>query len=92
VEQLLGPMVRSFLSDALPHLGVERDIESQMDLDYTWLDPLRYPVPNFIGMHPSDVRHNQFTIKIIGDGDVVIDQLPRVGSRLQRGKTIIILT
>lgn len=85
----VGPIIRSILSEALPYLGVEKNYDG-IDREYTWMDTQTVQVPSYIGLKKSDVKSRDFKFEYLGEGDYVIDQIPKVGERIEIGKTIYI--
>lgn len=85
-----APIVRSILEDSLPILNVPRQ-NSQLDKEYFWYDKKIYEVPNFIGLEKKQVKSSHFSFIFQGEGTKVIDQLPKVGTRMNEGNSIIIL-
>ncbi len=85
-----APIVRSMLVDMLPALGVKK-VTEQREKQYSWLDPTQYLVPNYVGLKKSDVKSQGFKIVYQGEGDYIIDQLPRTNEKIERGKEIILM-
>lgn len=86
----IGPIIQRLLSEALPALHVEKR-EGGEERTYTWMDVKTYPVENYIGLERSKVKSRVFQFVFMGEGNVVIDQLPRVGERIEEGSTIMIM-
>ena len=88
---IIGPIMKNILEDSLVSLNVEKDY-SGIDFEYTWLDTKTYPVDNYIGQEVQKIKSKYFKFEIIGDGKYVIDQLPKVGEKIEEGKTVVIFT
>lgn len=86
----IGPIIQRLLSEALPILHVEKR-DGGEDRTYTWMDVKTYPVENYIGLEKSKVKSRVFKFVFMGEGNYVIDQLPRVGERIEEGSTIMIM-
>lgn len=86
----VGPIIQEILEQALPLLGVEKDY-SGVEREYTWMDTQTHEVPNFVGKTKKEVKSSFFKFSYMGDGEKVIDQLPKVGTRLEEGQTIWIM-
>ncbi len=86
----IGPIIQRLLSEALPALHVEKR-EGGEERTYTWMDVKTYPVENYIGLEKSKVKSRVFKFVFMGEGNYVIDQLPRVGERIEEGSTIMIM-
>ena len=55
------------------------------------MDNKVYEVDNYIGKMKKEVRSQYFTFEFKGEGEYVIDQLPKYGTRLEQGKKIVIM-
>ena len=86
----IGPIIQRLLSEALPALHVKKR-EGGEERTYTWMDVKTYPVENYIGLEKSKVKSRVFKFVFMGEGNYVIDQLPRVGERIEEGSTIMIM-
>lgn len=86
----VGPIIQEILEQALPVLGVKKDY-SGVEREYTWMDTKTYEVPNFVGKSRKEVKSQYFKFSFTGEGDRVIDQLPKVGTRIEEGQTIWIM-
>lgn len=85
----IGPIIKNIMNDVLPILNVKKDYSGEEKI-YTWMDEKYIQVPNFIGCNKKDVKSSSFSFSFLGSGEKVIDQLPRVGERIQEGSTIMI--
>lgn len=85
-----GPIVKDILSDVLPYLGVEKR-SGGIDKTYTWMDTKTYSVENYVGLEKNKVKSSYFKFEFIGDGNTVIDQLPKYGEKIEEGSTIVIM-
>ncbi len=85
-----GPIVKEILSDVLPYLGVEKR-SGGIDKSYTWMDTKTYKVENYVGLDKSKVKSQYFKFEFIGEGNTVIDQLPKYGDKIEEGSTIVIM-
>jgi len=85
-----GPIVKAILSDVLPYLGVEKR-EGGIDKTYTWMDTKTYKVENYVGLEKNKVKSQYFKFEFIGEGNTVIDQLPKYGEKIEEGSTVVIM-
>ncbi len=85
-----GPIVRDILSDVLPYLGVSKR-DGGVEKKYTWMDTKTYIVDNYIGLGKSKVKSSHFKFEFVGEGNTVIDQLPKQGEKIEEGSTIVIM-
>lgn len=85
-----GPIVKAILSDVLPYLGVSKR-EGGIDKTYTWMDTKTYKVENYLGLEKKKVKSQYFKFEFIGEGNIVIDQLPKYGEKVEEGSTIVVM-
>ena len=87
---IVGPIIRNILEDVLPYMNVNKR-GGGVDKKYTWMDTKTYIVENYIGKSKKEVKSQYFEFEFVGEGDKVIDQLPRVGEKIEEGSTIVIM-
>lgn len=85
-----APIARKIFMDILPALHVKK-VKSQRQKAYVWTDVKTYPVQNYIGLKKSEVKSDVYHFEFLGKGDHVIDQLPRVGEKIEEGKKVKIM-
>lgn len=85
-----APIARKILVDVLPALGVKK-VTSQREKAYVWTDTKTYPVENYIGLTKKEVRSENYQFEFLGSGNYVIDQLPRVGEKIEEGQKVKIM-
>ncbi|WP_294581345.1 penicillin-binding transpeptidase domain-containing protein [uncultured Thomasclavelia sp.] len=86
----VAPIARKMLVDILPSMGIEK-VTSQREKTYNYLDTKIIKVENYVGMKKSEVSSSGLQFEFIGEGDQVIDQLPRVGEVVPEGSTIVLM-
>lgn len=86
----IGPIIQRLLSEALPILNVKKR-DGGEERTYTWMDTKTYGVENYIGLHKSKVKSKYFKFNFMGEGEYVIDQLPKVGEKIDEGSQIMIM-
>ncbi len=86
----VAPIARKMLVDILPSMGIEK-VTSQREKTYNYLDTKTIKVENYVGMKKSEVSSSGLQFEFIGEGDQVIDQLPRVGEVVPEGSTIVLM-
>lgn len=86
----IGPIMGSILQEILPILKVEKR-ESPIQREYNWDDVKSYEVENYIGLEKNKVKSKYFKFAYFGEGNKVIDQLPKSGELLKEGSTIMIM-
>ncbi len=91
-----APIVKGVLENILPILGVEKQTDDQIDLDYRWYIDTRYvAVDSFIGKDVSGIKsynYPNYMFKVVGNGDTVRNQIPAAGERIPEGSTVILYT
>lgn len=85
-----APIVGDIMRESLPILGIEKrdnQIEKEIRL---WTDKKYLEVPNLIGLTKKELQQQLMNIKldISGEGNVVVDQAPNAGERVQEGTTL----
>ena len=83
------PFVRKILLDIINIMDIEKQ-PNQTAKDYEWMDKKYYDVPNVIGMTKKEAKKHLslFDITCVGDGDIVVDQTPKAGTRYYETGTI----
>lgn len=85
-----APIARKILVDVLPALGLKK-VTSQREKAYVWTDKKTYSVKNYIGLTRKQVKNENYQFEFLGSGDYVIDQLPRVGEKIEEGQKVKIM-
>ena len=86
----IGPIMKNILRDVLPYLNVEKRKDDIKKI-YTWMDEKYIAVDNFIGKEKSKIKSIKYNFVFMGEGNVAIDQCPRVGEFVKEGSTIMIM-
>ena len=86
----VAPIARKMLVDILPSMNVEK-VTSQRPKAYNFMDVPSTTVENYIGKTKREVSSPLLKFEFVGDGSKVIDQLPRVGTKVSEGSTIVIM-
>ncbi len=86
-----APMVKSILDSSLQYLEVpKRDGQLEKKNRYG-LDVPYVEVPNLIGQSIQKIRQSiyyNFNLEVDGKGSVVVQQIPKSGTRIEKGSTI----
>lgn len=85
-----APIARKMLIDILPALGIKK-VSQQREKAYVWTDIPTYKVENYVGKMKSEVKSEHLHFEFIGSGDYVIDQLPRVGEKIEATQKVKIM-
>lgn len=87
-SQIAAPVVRNILEDTLRYMGVEKQLEGDE------LTAMQSNVPEVRGLSLSEARKQTesegFAVKVVGEGETVVQQLPKPGASLSRGSTVIL--
>ena len=84
-----APIAKSILTDAIDALDIEkRNVTTEKK--YNWNDKKYYTVENIIGKTPKEASKilSKFKIEYSGSGNVVVEQSPSAGTRLEEESTI----
>ena len=85
-----APTVRKMFEDILPYLGIMPQYTEEE------LASLEKSVPDVTGMAVADAREKLkdagFTPSVMGDGQEVLEQVPRSGQKLAQGGKVILYT
>ena len=84
---VVAPIVKNVLEDVLVYLDVEK-VDSQIEKTKLWSDPIQIKVDNYIGKNVKEVKNNDLNFVFIGDGETVIDQLPKANTMLDELGTV----
>lgn len=87
---IAAPLVGEIIEDVLNYLGVEKQYTADEQAD------IKAEVPDVRETSLSDakkaVSDKNMYVKVVGDGDTVVDQLPKPGVMLGENSTIILYT
>lgn len=92
---VVAPMVKEALESAFSILRIEKQ-SGGIPLDARfWIDTRTYVVDDYIGMNIkklSSLNNGKYNLKVIGNGQSVIAQLPEAGYSITEGGTVILYT
>lgn len=87
---IAAPVVGNIMNDVLQYLGVERTLSSEE------IKNADISVPEVIEKTKDEaiqkLSTEGFKTSVIGDGNTVVKQVPKAGTRLQKGSTVILYT
>ena len=84
---VVSPIVRNVLEDVLTLYEVKRT-DDQMAKIKLWTDPVTIEVGDYIGKEYKKVKNENLKLVKIGEGDVVVDQLPSPGVKIDEQGTV----
>ncbi|MBC8078863.1 MAG: PASTA domain-containing protein, partial [Gorillibacterium sp.] len=87
---IAAPLVKNIMNDTLRYLGVKAS-KDQLEREYVYGDVKTVEVPNLIGATIKDIYedlNSDFRLAKSGTGTVIINQLPKPGTRVDQGSTI----
>ena len=85
-----APVVAKILEDSLPYLGIE---PQYTEAELAKMDKAVPDVNGFtVSQAKQTVSASGFKTKVIGDGDNVIDQMPRSGETIPSNGQVILVT
>lgn len=85
---IAAPVVSAVLTEVLPYLGIEPTAGDSTFTEIAVADYRTVSVESAKNMLTAD----GFTAKVIGDGNVVTEQLPRYGSKIPEGGVVVLYT
>ena len=87
---IAAPIAGEVIEDVLNYLGVEKQYTADEEPD------VKIEVPDVRDKTVSDAKstasENNLYVKVVGDGDTVVDQLPKPGIMLNEESTVILYT
>jgi stage V sporulation protein D (sporulation-specific penicillin-binding protein) len=87
---IAAPIVKNIMSDALPYMKVEKNKE-QINKDYRYGELKIVEVPDLVGRTIEDIYedlNSDFLLAKSGQGNTIISQAPKPGTRVDQGSTI----
>lgn len=86
------PFVRKILLDIINIMDIKKQ-PNPKEKDYEWMDKKYYDVPNVVGMNKKEAKNtlSNFEVVYVGNGDTVIEQTPKAGTRYYETGTIKLL-
>lgn len=88
---VIAPIAKACYEDILPYLGVEK-VDDQIPKKLVWPETENVKVQDFVGKKKKDVQQEGITFTFIGEGDTVMEQMPKAGTTLgEQGEVWIYL-
>lgn len=82
-----APVVSSILSEVLPYLEIPRTGE----VEHVNVNVINYTQDN-VDEAKKAIEASGLKCRVIGDGEIVVDQMPKAGTQLTEGGTVILYT
>ncbi|TCS94632.1 stage V sporulation protein D [Hazenella coriacea] len=84
-----APIVGNMIDDSLRYMGVKKRKDQIMPEDTPLTTPI-VEVPNLLGQDIDKIKTSlfHFSLDVYGDGEKVIDQIPKPGQRVKKGSHI----
>ena len=84
-----APIVGTVIEDSLKMLNVSPRKDG-LDKEYVWPEEPKVKVPDLLGLTKEDLLEDlsSFSIESRGEGEVIIDQSPQAGTKVEEGSTI----
>ncbi len=83
----VAPIARKILVDVLPALGIKK-VTEQREKAWVWTDVKTFTVQNYVGLSKDQVKSEEYGFEFLGEGNIVVDQLPRVGEKIAEGEKV----
>lgn len=80
---LVAPIAKSVYEEVLPYMNVEKSKE-QLPLKKVWPQTQYVVVDDFVGKKKKDVQQENVKFTFIGEGDVVLQQMPQANTMLNQ--------
>lgn len=88
---IVGPIVNNIMKDVVTYLDIKKQ-DNELEFEYTWMDIKTHEVPNYVNMNVKNIKSQYFKFVKVGDGDIVISQLPKEKEIIKEGNEIILFT
>ena len=87
---IAAPIVKNVFLDAINILNIEKQ-ENQIEKVKSYYDMNTIKVPNYIGKTKKEINKYNFNIIFKGEGEIVIDQLPKPDELVLDNSTIMLM-
>ena len=85
-----APIVKNVFMDAINILNIDSQ-NNQIEKVKSYYDEEVVLVPNYIGLEKKKVKKEMFNIIYHGDGNYIIDQLPKANEKIKPNGTILLM-
>jgi len=87
---IAAPIVKNVFMDAIEILNINKQ-QNQIEKVKSYYDEESVLVPNYIGLTKKEVKKQLFNIVYNGQGEYVIDQLPKANEKVNPNSTILLM-
>ncbi len=87
---IAAPIVKNFFLDAIDILKIPKR-NNQIEKVKAYYDEEKVLVPNYIGEEKNKIKKQLFNIIFYGEGDYIIDQLPKANEIVNPNSTIMLM-
>lgn len=86
-----APIAKNIFKSAISVLNIKKDLNG-IEKEYTWLDEKYLLVPSVLNKSSKEAKNilKNFKIKYVGDGDMVIKQMPHANTMAKENGTIVL--
>lgn len=90
---VVAPIVKDVLTQSFPLLNITKQ-EGGIPIDSRWyIDNFYYGVENYVGKSRKEISlHPYYKIKIIGNGNIIIDQTPKPNEKIIQDNYVYLYT
>lgn len=87
---IAAPIVKNIFMDAIDILNIDKQ-SNQIEKIKSYYDEEMVLVPNYIGLTKKEVKKQYFNIVYYGEGNYIIDQLPKANEKVKPDSTILLM-
>ena len=84
-----APIVKNVFLDAISILNIEKQ-QNQIEKVKSYYDLNTVKCPSYLGLNKNKINKYSFNFIYYGEGDIVIDQLPKPNEIINNNSTIMI--
>ncbi len=84
---VIAPVIGNCFEDIIKYLEIKPN-ETQIPKKTSYLDPVTYTLPSYVGQNVGDIKDTQVSFSNQGEGSVVVDQFPKEGSVVMEGSEV----
>lgn len=90
---VVAPLVKEVMIDAISILNIPKQTGGIAKSKQYWYELSNVEVGNYVGMNIKDLpKYGQYNFKIIGNGNIVLSQIPEAKEEIIQGGYVLIYT